>query len=180
MRKEIMERIKVPEGIEVEITEDSVKLKKQNSEIIRQYRGFSVKKEGDEIVLVNEKSTKNEKKQIKTLAAHLRNAARGLNEKFVYKLQVCAVHFPMSVSVDKNKNEVLIKNFLGGVKPRVAKIISGVEVKVEKDIITVTGSNKEIVGQTAANIEKATRITRRDRRTFQDGIYLTSRNGESI
>mgnify|MGYP000225838052 CR=1 FL=1 len=35
--------------------------------------------------------------------------------------------------------------------------------------------NKEKVGQTAANIEKATRVKGYDTRVFQDGIYLVSR-----
>jgi large subunit ribosomal protein L6 len=37
--------------------------------------------------------------------------------------------------------------------------------------VIVEGVDKYEVGQTAWNIEKATRIKRRDPRVFQDGIY---------
>ena len=76
----------------------------------------------------------------------------------------------MSVSVDKNR--VIIKNFLGEKTPRSAKILEGINIKVEGFDVIVTGIDLEKVGQTAANIESACRITNRDRRVFQDGIYI--------
>jgi large subunit ribosomal protein L6 len=86
----------------------------------------------------------------------------------------------MTVTYDKARHELVIKNFLGEVKPRIAKILPEVEIKVEKEIITVEGHDKEKAGQTAGNIEKAAKVNNRDRRVFQDGIYLVSRNGEGI
>ncbi|HUW66848.1 MAG TPA: 50S ribosomal protein L6, partial [Candidatus Nanoarchaeia archaeon] len=35
--------------------------------------------------------------------------------------------------------------------------------------------NKEYVGQTAANIQQATKIRRFDPRVFQDGIYVVEK-----
>jgi len=180
MRREIIEKIEIPSGIEVDVTSEKVIVKKGGKENSRRYEGFIVRKEGHELVIECKKATKKEKKQMKTLKAHIINIFKGIEKKFEYKLQVCAVHFPMSVTVDKAKHEVVVKNFLGGVKPRVAKIRGDVEVKVEKEILTITGENKEDAGQTAANIEKATRITNRDRRTFQDGIYIIEKPGEKI
>ena len=49
-----------------------------------------------------------------------------------------------------------------------------VEVKNKVDVI-VTGADIEKVGQTAANIERACRIRKRDRRVFQDGIYIVAK-----
>jgi len=76
----------------------------------------------------------------------------------------------MKVTVDEN--QVTIGNFLGEKIPRRAKILEDVKVTLDKDFLIVEGLNKEKAGQTAANIEKATRITKRDRRIFQDGIYM--------
>jgi len=38
----------------------------------------------------------------------------------------------------------------------------------------LTGPNKDDVGQTCGNIEQACRISKYDRRIFQDGIYKVS------
>ena len=180
MRKEIIEKLEIPEGIQAEVSEDWVIFKKDGKEIKRRFEGFKIEKEGSEIKLYCERATKKEKKMIKTLKAHINNIFQGFEKRFEYRLQVCSVHFPMNVSVDKAKNEVLIKNFLGEVKPRIAKILPGIEVKVEKEIVTVLGENKEDAGQTAGNIERSTRIRNRDRRTFQDGIFIIEKPGEKI
>lgn len=69
----------------------------------------------------------------------------------------------------------MIQNFLGERYPRKAEILETVKVEVKGEIITVTGIDKEKVGQTAANIERATKVKNRDIRVFQDGIYIVKR-----
>ena len=71
------------------------------------------------------------------------------------------------------KNGVLeAKNFIGEKKPRHLKIKEGVEVKVQGDKITVTSPDIEKAGTTATDIEQLCRICNKDRRIFQDGIYI--------
>jgi len=171
MRKEIKEIIEIPEGIKVEINKNVLKLEKDENIAERKIE-CPIKQEGNKIIL-GCLATKKIKKLIKSYAAHIRNMVKGLEKKFVYKLQICSVHFPMNVSV--KGNELIIKNFLGEVKERKAKILPQAEVKIEKDIITVKSHDKEKAGQTAANIENATRISNRDRRIFQDGCYIISK-----
>ena len=60
--------------------------------------------------------------------------------------------------------------------PRLAKISPGVDVKIEGDMITVSGFDREKVGQSAANIELATRRPGFDKRIFQDGCYIVSKS----
>ena len=76
--------------------------------------------------------------------------------------------------------EVLIKNFLGEKTPRKIKLKNEVDVKVDKDVITINSIGKELAGQTAANFETATRIRNRDKRVFQDGIFIINKNGREI
>ena len=50
-----------------------------------------------------------------------------------------------------------------------------VAVFAKGDKVTVEGNNVEDVGQTAANLERATVVKGRDIRVFQDGIYVVSK-----
>ena len=94
----------------------------------------------------------------------------GVLKGYEAKLKICSGHFPMTVSTDTEK--VTIKNFLGEKVPRHSSMMKGVEVKVNGNEVIVTGIEKEAVGQTAARIEQSCRITNRDRRIFQDGIWI--------
>lgn len=109
-----------------------------------------------------------------TWAAHVRNLVAGLTRGVEAKLKVVAAHFPMKVSV--KGNELVIENFLGEKFPRSAHLVPGTVAQVEGEFVILSGTDIEQVGQSGANIERATRIRDYDPRVFQDGIYLTERS----
>ena len=111
--------------------------------------------------------------KLRTLISHLHNMAKGLNQEFEYKLAIVYSHFPMSVNVKSDKVE--INNFAGEKKQRTATILQNVKVEVKGKDVFVKGHSKEAVGQTAANLENATKVRGRDRRIFQDGIFIVSK-----
>jgi large subunit ribosomal protein L6 len=79
------------------------------------------------------------------------------------------------------KNNVLeVKNYMGETVPRTLTIKPGVDVVVKEPEITVTSPNKELAGTTAAAIEQLTKRANFDRRVFQDGIYITSKDGVDV
>jgi len=109
-----------------------------------------------------------------TWAAHVRNLAAGLTLGVEARLKVVAAHFPMKVSV--RGHELVIENFLGEKYPRSARLVPGTSAQVEGEFVILSGTDIEQVGQSGANIERATRIRDYDPRVFQDGIYLTERS----
>lgn len=180
MKQKIEEKIEIPEGIEVEVEGKTLKVKGPEGENSRTFKLHNIEmtKQGNDIVLFCERATKTEKKMINTTKAHIQNILEGVREKFVYELKVCFSHFPMTL--DKKETKVIIKNFLGEKIGRNVKIPKGAEIEIQKEFITVKSIDKEIAGQAAANFEAATRITNRDRRIFQDGIYIIKKNGREI
>ncbi|MFH1500690.1 MAG: 50S ribosomal protein L6 [archaeon] len=178
MKHKITEELEIPEGVNVSIEGGQITIEKEGNKAVRKFEGISIKRNNGKLILYTEKGTKREKKLIMTFKAHIKNMVRGLTEKFVYKLKICSVHFPITATVEGPN--FIIKNFLGEATPRKAKIIEGVEVKVENENITVSSNNIEPAGQTAANIETATRVTGRDRRIFQDGIFITEKPGRKL
>lgn len=176
MNKELKIEFNLPEGASVDLNNGLLKVKKGDVEISRKINPrLEHNIEGNKLTISSVKKSKREKKIFGTSTAHVNNMIKGLDEKFVYKLQIANVHFPMTADIDKKTNEVVIKNFLGEKVDRRIKILNGVDVKIDKQNITVESSDIEKAGQTAANLEKGTRVRNRDRRIFQDGIFITEK-----
>jgi len=163
----------VIEGEVLTLAKDKVSIKKRFP-----FRSVHIKLEGQNLVIASKKETKREKTIIGTIKAHVRNMIKGLQEGHHYKLKVCSGHFPMTAAVNNGQFEV--KNFLGEKKPRVLKLRDVVEVKVEGDMVTVECNDKDAAGQTAADIEKLCKITNRDPRIFQDGIWIVEKDGKHV
>jgi large subunit ribosomal protein L6 len=108
-----------------------------------------------------------------TWESHTKNLIDGVTKGFEAKMKAVAAHFPMKVSV--KDSTLVIENFLGEKHPRTAALVPGVEAKVDGDFVVLEGIDIEQVGQSAANIERATHIRDYDPRVFQDGIYIVER-----
>ncbi len=130
------------------------------------------------IILESEKPTKENKKMMGTLAAHIKNMVKGSLNNHNYILKICSGHFPMTVGVADNRLQV--KNFLGEKVPRVLELKKGATVKIEGGLINVSSPSKEIAGQVAADIEQLTRRPGYDTRVFQDGIYIINKDGKEL
>lgn len=166
--------IEIPKGIEVNIESSTVKVKGTKGEVERTFINprVEIKKEGEKIIISSkvERPKQADKNYIYTYQAHIKNLLNGIIEGYTAKLKICSGHFPMQVTLEKDF--VNIKNFLGRKVARKAQIMQGVKVNIQGDIIIVEGLDIEKVSQTAARIEQATRLTKVDRRVFQDGCFI--------
>jgi len=167
--------IALPEGVSVDSSNPDVKVAGPRGELSRQFEHPSIKfkQEENQLQIIGNKLRKKEKALIGTWKAHLSNMVQGVNQGFLYEMKVVFAHFPMKVSV--KGNTVSIANFLGEKATRTAAIAGDVKVNVKGDIVTIEGNDKECVGQTAGNLEKATIVKGRDTRVFQDGVYVISK-----
>ncbi|WP_292521055.1 50S ribosomal protein L6 [Methanoculleus sp.] len=171
----ITRQVEIPPGVNATLEGSVLTVSGPKGTLVRDMRFPQIDVTvGDGEVVV---ATASDKKRILamsgTLEALVKSMFRGVTEGYEYRMKVVYSHFPIQLKLQGNRLE--INNFLGEKQPRVAKIIEGVTVKVGSDEVTLTGIDKEKVGNTAANIEHATRITKRDPRVFQDGIYITER-----
>jgi len=174
------EKIEIPSGIEISIDGQIVILKKDSKETRRLLnRELTASKEDNMLVLVTNDNKKEQRRNVRTLIAHIKNDIEGLTNGFEYELEICNVHFPMNVTFDKAKKEIIIKNLIGEKHPRLVKIPAEVEVEIKAPHIKLSAHNIEIVGQVAADLEKATRIRYKDRNKFQDGIFITKKPGKT-
>ena len=171
----VIRTVEIPEGVSVEIEGNRVTVKGPKGEVTRELplvKGVLMRKEDNTVIIEAFFADARKRAVVGTLAAHIRNMITGVTKGYKYKLKIIYSHFPMNVKVEGDK--VVIGNFLGEKAPRIAKILPGVKVTVDKknnDVI-VEGIDIEKVGQTAANIEFATKIKDKDRRKFMDGIYI--------
>jgi len=171
----ITRQIEIPPGVDVTLEGTVVKVSGPKGTLARDMRfpQIDIKVEGGEVVVSTASNKKRFLAMSGTLEAHVKNMVRGVVEGYEYRMKVVYNHFPIQLKQQGGRLE--INNFLGEKQPRMANIIEGVTIKIGSDEVTLTGIDKEKVGNTAANIEHATRITKRDPRVFQDGIYITER-----
>ncbi len=171
------QKLKLPEGIEADYEKGTLRVSDGSQELEKKmdHALVDVNVEGDEIKISTDSKKRNVLSVIGTYRSHADNMVKGIQKDYVYKMKGVYAHFPMNIK--KQGDEIHIENFMGERNPRVVDIIKGVEVQVDGDELEVTGPDKEKVSQTAARIEQACKKGNRDPRTFQDGIYITEKNG---
>ena len=173
---EISRTIQVPDGVELNIERRKVTVKGEKGTLIRDFSHVPISIDATEDKTVRvwaEWPRKKEASLVGTVHSHIQNMITGVEKGFLYKLKIVFSHFPISVKVQGKT--VLIENFTGERRARIAKIIGEVKVKVESEDVIVEGINLEDVSQTAANIEQATKVRKKDPRVFLDGIYVYER-----
>ena len=165
--------VEIPDGVSASIDGDKVTITGPKGSVSRDFVSLrhDIFQEGGALIVRVDVPRRKERALAGTWNAHLNNMVKGVTDGFTYTLKALYSHFPMTLAVQGN--QLIVNNYFGERVPRSANILAGVDVKVQnKTEIVVSGIDKEAVGQTAANIERSTTVKKRDRRVFQDGIYL--------
>lgn len=139
--------ISIPSGLDVSVEGNLLKFKKGNNTKELDTKGHvDVKVENGLIVF----SPKGEDRQSRaywgTYRALANNIVTGLTEGFVRKLEINGVGYKAAA-----KGNVL-ELTLGFSHPINHEVPKGVEISVEKNVITIKGDDKQVVGQIAAQV----------------------------
>lgn len=172
--------VDIPEGVTITIEGKKVKAKGSKGEITKTFDldGVKTSQDGKKLTLTPPSNRKTDKASAGAIRSHIQNMAAGVTDGVTYKMKIVYSHFPMNAKVQGDK--MVIDNFLGEKYPRKTQILKNVTVEIKGQDVTLKGIDLDHVSQTAANIEQITRIKGRDPRVFQDGIYITEKNGKPL
>ncbi|MGB9680705.1 MAG: 50S ribosomal protein L6 [Minisyncoccia bacterium] len=142
----------IPEKVNISLENDTLKIKGPKGEdSLKIFEGFEVQIENNLLKILPKEKIQKEKNTSAlwgTLRALINNLIKGVNEGFSKQLEINGLGY----KAEKEGNKLILK--LGYSHPVVLDIPPGIEVSIEKNIITVSGISKEKVGQFAALIKK--------------------------
>ena len=139
--------INIPEKTEVTLQGSSVAVKGPLGEVKKTFNPIiEVTVTGNEVTLKPKTITLESRALWGTYASHLKNMVAGVNKAFEKKLILEGIGYKSEVKGDS------IVFALGFSHPVNVKIPAGLKVTAEKNIITISGVNKEEVGEFAAKL----------------------------
>jgi large subunit ribosomal protein L6 len=172
----IDEEVTVPKGVSASIEGKVITLKGKKGTITEDFshaRVIDIKLIENTFYLHADFPRKNVVAETSTIKNLIKNMIRGVQEGYEYSMKIVYSHFPITVDPPKGKDEeILVRNFIGERSPRVTKKIGDVKITANKEEVIVSGVSKEHVGQTCANIQLLCKIREKDKRVFQDGVYV--------
>lgn len=139
--------ILIPEKTSVTFTDGVFTVTGPKGALSKEFRpDVAVAIDGNTITLTPARPTKFARSLWGTYASHIRNMIEGVTNPYVKKLVIEGIGYRAEVSgTSLNMN-------LGFSHPVKMPIPQGVTAAVEKNVITLTGIDKEVVGQFASNI----------------------------
>ena len=139
--------LQIPAGTEVSVSATEITVKGKGGTLQRSlHPAVSVKVDGKEVQVTPTEKTRLARALWGTYAAHIRNMIAGVNTPFTKVLQVNGIGYKAELS---GKN---IKLALGFSHSMVVSIPEGLTAAVDKNVISISGADKERVGQFAASV----------------------------
>lgn len=139
--------IEIPEKTEVTVVDGVLSVKGPLGTISKKAHSLvKIMVDGKEVRVEPANTSKLARSLWGTFAAHLRNMIAGVNKKYQKKLILEGIGYRIEM---QGKD---IKFSVGFSHPVIMPVPEGIEVLIEKNVITVSGIDKDEVGQFAAVI----------------------------
>jgi large subunit ribosomal protein L6 len=139
--------IAIPQGTEVTVDGNLVKVKGPKGELSKTFnKHVTVEVKDTEVVVNPVDDTLTSKAFWGTFASHIGNMVQGVNEEYKKELLIEGVGFKWAVQGDK-----VVLN-VGFSHPVELSIPEGVKVEIEKDKMSIIGIDKEKVGEFTATV----------------------------
>lgn len=139
----------IPQGVTVEMAGKKITVKGSKGTLgFVHHDGVKIEADGGEIKIAKIGKTKDAPAIWGTTARILENMIKGVTQGFQKQLELNGVGFRMNL---QGKKIVLALGFSHPVEMQVPE---GIEVKIENNIITVSGIDKQKVGQFTVNIRR--------------------------
>jgi large subunit ribosomal protein L6 len=173
--KNIGLEIVVPQGTEAKIDNDILSISGPAGAVKRNFYHpkVVVSVASGVIKIEGKKLNSKEKIVVYTLRALINCMVKGVAKSYNYELKVCSGHFPIKAGIEGK--QFVIRNLFGEREPRSIEIPENVKINVSGNVVKVESVDKELAGQTAAKIERATIRPGFDKRVFQDGVYIVKK-----
>lgn len=139
--------IAIPGGVEAKIEKDCIIIKGKKGEL-RQALHPSIEVQiADKVIHINPKNTDKKQNALWGLyGALIANMVKGVTEGFAKQLEISGIGFKARI---KDKKLILEVGYSHDVE---YPMPAGIEISVEENRITVSGFDKQLVGETAAQI----------------------------
>ncbi len=141
--------VDIPEKVNVNIDGSKVTVKGPKGEITRDFDPlFDINIEDDAVVVKRPSDSKDDRSQHGLIRSLIEGMVKGVTEGFSKKLELVGVGYNAKV---QGSNLVLEVGYSHPIKIEAPE---GIKFDVEKSIITVSGYDKQLVGDVAANIRE--------------------------
>jgi len=167
--------VELPAGVSAKYAEGQITVVGPLGKVSQDFSKIPVDIEikGNDVNILTHGARRKNRSILNTAKSLVHNAIEGVTKGYEYKLKVIYAHFPVTVKVQGRR--ILVENFYGERSPRIAEIIGDTKAEVQGEDIILQGVSIQDVGQTAANLEQATTVRRKDQRVFLDGVYVYER-----
>ena len=139
----------LPKGVTLSQKPGSISVKGPKGELSKPLPdGISIKAEADKLQVLRADDSRQNRAKHGLVRAHLANMVKGVTEGWNRELEINGVGYRAEVAGDT------INMALGYSHPIAFKLPKGVTAKVDKNRVTLSSADRDLVGQTAAKVRE--------------------------